>query len=138
MVGGSRAAPLAASLEAPAAARCVPPPPLVSHEVDAHYGRLETPSPPHCDAVHQRAADEKGLDDNHRVDKRRCVLAVWPEDVVEGGCRPDRCHDYGRHLGYAHYMRLDWIKCSRYPPCNTCWSLKCCSASTNRYGGGKQ
>ena len=98
MVGGSRAAPLAASLEAPAADRCVPPPPLVSHEVDAHYGRLETPSPPHRDAVHQRAADEQGLGDDHRGDERRHVSAVRPEHVVERGCWPDRYHNYGRHL----------------------------------------
>ena len=108
MVGGSRAAPLAASLEAPAAARCVPPPPLVSHEVDAHYGRLETPSPPHCDAVHQRSADEEGLGDDHHGDKGRRVPAVWPEDVLEGACQPDRYHNYCCHLGQCcHNTRIN-------------------------------
>ena len=93
-----RPAPLTASLEAPAAVRGVVGRVLL--EVDVHDGRLVLPPPSH--PIHQRSADEEGLGNDHCGDEGRRVPAVWPEDVVEGGCQPDRYHDYRRHLGCAH------------------------------------
>ena len=96
MVMGLWAAPLAASLEAPAAARGVFG--RVSLEVDVHDGRLVRPPPAHPVPVHQGSADEEGLGHNHLGDKGRRVPAVRPEDIVERGPRPDWGNNYRRHL----------------------------------------